>query len=555
MDADEIDKAASALLEAYASGVPAAPPTAAYPGLTVDDGYAIQLAQLAAWTADRRGGQGPQGRADLGGDAGGSWAWTSRTSGCLLDAMFLAEGVTAPTSPGSCSRKAEPEIAFVLGRPLAGPGRDRRGGARRRRLRAARAGDHRLPDRRLEDHAAGHHRRQRVQRRRGPRRHGRSGRTTLDLSLTGVPAAPQRPARRHRRGRRGARRSPVNALVWLANMLGERGVAPGGRARRSCPARSPRRSRSAPATRSAPPSTGSAPSASLLGRQWTRRAREQAHRRDRRAGQHRHRPARQAAAQRRHRGALDGRRRPRLGRPGPRPGPGRRPRPPEGVDWLLAQDPLPDFVFEATSAKAHLANAPRYAEAGNHGHRPDARRPRARSCARRSTWPRCTEAPNLNMITCGGQATIPIVARGVARSSRSPTPRSSRRSRRARRAPAPGRTSTSSPRPRPRAIEQVGGARQRQGDHHPQPGQPADDHAGHRVLRDPARRRHRRDHRVDREDAWPRCRSTCPATRCGPSRSSTSRARPGTAWPASRSSSRSAATATTCRPRPATSTS
>ncbi|WP_148871614.1 acetaldehyde dehydrogenase (acetylating), partial [Neomoorella thermoacetica] len=79
----------------------------------------------------------------------------------------------------------------------------------------------------------------------------------------------------------------------------------------------------------------------------------------------------------------------------------------EGVKAVLAEDDI-KIVFDATGAKPHLQHAPLLKEAGKIAIdlTPAAVGPYVVPCV---NLDQVKAEPNLNMVTCGGQATVPIV--------------------------------------------------------------------------------------------------------------------------------------------------
>jgi len=112
--------AAELLLTAYETKKPVDPLVDLYPGLTLDDSYAIQQLQIERRLA--------AGRTLKGHKVGLTSAAMQRQLGVdqpdygqLLDDMFFLEHLPVPAGT-YLQPRIEPEVAFVLRRPLAGPG-------------------------------------------------------------------------------------------------------------------------------------------------------------------------------------------------------------------------------------------------------------------------------------------------------------------------------------------------------------------------------------------------------------------------------------------------
>jgi 2-keto-4-pentenoate hydratase len=221
MDPASVAKAAALLLEAYRTGAPIKPLTQIFPDMGVVDAYAIQRAQVDGWVGE--------GARIKGHKVGLTSAAMQRQLGVdqpdyghLLDTMFFADGAPIDTSR-FLQPRIEPEIGFVLRAPLRGPGVTA--------AEAIAAVDFVVPaleiiDSRIEDW--------KITLADTIADNASSGGVVLgsrptalsgpDLALTGCLL--HRNGRLEQTGAGGAvLGSPLNALIWLANTLGELGIS------------------------------------------------------------------------------------------------------------------------------------------------------------------------------------------------------------------------------------------------------------------------------------------------------------------------------------------
>lgn len=114
------DDAAQHLLGAYGTGKPVAPVTDVFPVAGITDAYRIQQAQVARWVAD--GGQVCGHKVGLASAAMQRQAGVDQPDyGHLTRSMFYLEHEPIPAHT-FLQPRIEPEVAFVLNRPLSGPG-------------------------------------------------------------------------------------------------------------------------------------------------------------------------------------------------------------------------------------------------------------------------------------------------------------------------------------------------------------------------------------------------------------------------------------------------
>ncbi len=220
MDALSRSKAAQRLLAAYTSRTPIAPLTSTYKDMTLEDAYAVQLLQMHELVSG--------GRQVKGHKVGLTSAAMQRLLGVnepdyghLLDDFFYLEHMPIPADR-FLQPRIEPEIAFVLKKPLKGPGVTAH--------EALAAVDFVLPaleivDSRIKDWKIGLFD--------TIADNASSGAVVLGSTPTDVGAIDLRLGGTtfHRNGQvvgTGAGGavlgSPLNSLVWLANTVGARGI-------------------------------------------------------------------------------------------------------------------------------------------------------------------------------------------------------------------------------------------------------------------------------------------------------------------------------------------